>query len=244
MRPGRLTRGASETRPKRPIQGQLKAARVGPWKSDNRPNESVSAEPEHLPCRLSGQARPTALPTRAVLSTAMRQAGRRQPPVWPSAATEAAFQPRGRRPGHAGSPAAPHPAHRHLVPAVEPPPRRRGCSARAARGNQRLHGRGVDLIEPTFPAGSATTSVTPWLGSLCGAGSGFTPTSSDTRKASSHWDRTTRSAGGAGGAPAPRSGTRRGLAGDAPRGGGGATRGAMGGGSGGSRRAAAYFLSA
>jgi hypothetical protein len=61
-----------------------------------------------------------------------------------------------------------------------------------------------------FPAGSATTSVGPWLGSHCGAGSGFTPTSSATRTASGPQVWTTRSAGGAGSARAPHSGTRRG----------------------------------
>jgi len=73
-----------------------------------------------------------------------------------------------------------------------------------------------------FPAGVATTSVGPWLGSHCGAGSGFTPTSSAARTASGPRVRTTRSAGGAGSARAPRSGTRRGsFPGDTLGGGGG-----------------------
>src|SRR4051794_19321418 len=60
-----------------------------------------------------------------------------------------------------------------------------------------------------FPAGPATPRVGPWLGSHCGAGSGFTPTSGDTRTVSGPRVPTTRSAGGAGSARAPRSGTRR-----------------------------------
>src|SRR3954453_9010009 len=101
--------------------------------------------------------------------------------------------------------------HLGTVGRVLPTSTRQGFQSRGAKQTPRVSGEGLPRrsVGP-FPAESATPSVGSCLGSHCGARSGFTPTSSDILTASSPRGWTTRSAGGAGGAPAPRSGTRRG----------------------------------